>query len=55
MAVNTQRGVVRNANRVVSRLRSRVSAAVYRGQLGPGTESTRELADNSMWSHHRPL
>jgi hypothetical protein len=55
MTVNTRRGVVRNANRVVSRLRMRVSTALVRGQLGPGTESAVELADNSMWSHHRPL
>ena len=55
MSVNSRSGVVRNANRVVSRVRSRVSAALYRGQLGPGSVSSVEAAVSSMWSHPRPL
>jgi hypothetical protein len=55
MSATNRRGVVRNANRVVHRLRSSVSAALYRGQLGPGNESVIEVAGTSMWSAHRPL
>jgi hypothetical protein len=55
MSVNTRRGAVRNASRIVTRFRTRVSTAVLRGQLGPSTESALEVAENSMWSRQRPL
>ncbi len=55
MAVNNRRGIVRNANHAVGRLRTRVSAAVYRGQLGPATEADVDLVASRTWHNHRAI
>ena len=55
MSATTRRGVVRNANRVVRRLRSRVSDALYKGQLGPGNGAELDLVASQTWYNHRAL
>jgi hypothetical protein len=55
MSVKGKRGVVRNANRMVNRIRDRVSTALYRTQLGPGREADIDLIASQTWHNHRSL
>ena len=55
MSVSGKRGLVRNANRVVNRIRALVSTALYRTQLGPGTEADLDLVASRTWHNHRSI
>jgi len=51
----SQRELARTANRVVNRIRNRVSTTLYRTQLGPGTEAELDLAASRTWHNHRSI
>jgi hypothetical protein len=55
MGLTNPRGVVRKADRVVKQIRARVATVLYRGQLGPGTESEAEVMASRTWHNHRSL